>query len=201
MTSLENKQPKIAGIILAAGAASRMGQPKLLLQWEDETLIHRAARTASAAGLEPVIVVTGANSQEITACVKDLAVQIVNNPNWQSGQSTSVRVGIQALPEHTLAAVFLLGDQPFVSIGLIQKLVDTYLQTKPTILAPFVGDKRTNPVLFDHSVFEILCQLQGDTGARSIFGQYPPAAMTWPDERLLFDVDTPGDYEKLIRSN
>ena len=178
-----------------------MGQPKLLLQWKDETLIHRAARTALEAGLAPVIIVTGAKSAEITAAVKDLAVAVVYNPNWQSGQSTSVRAGIQALPPQTLAAVFLLGDQPFASPELIQKLVTTYLQTQPAILAPFVGEKRTNPVLFDHLLFDNLCQLQGDAGARSVFGKYPPAAMLWPDERLLFDVDTPEDYQRLINSN
>jgi molybdenum cofactor cytidylyltransferase len=201
MILLEHKQPVIiAGILLAAGAALRMGQSKLLLQWKDETLIHRAASIALEAGLDPVIVVTGANSQGISDAVKDLPVIVVNNPNWQSGQSTSIRVGIKALPERTLAAVFLLGDQPFVSPELIQKLLTTYLQTKPVILAPFVGDKRSNPVLFDHTIFDNLCQLQGDVGARSVFGKYPPAAMSWFDERILLDIDTPEDYARLVNS-
>lgn len=170
----------------------------MLLPWKGEALIHHAARTALDAGLQPVVVVTGAAAEEIQADLETLAVQVVNNPSYLSGQSTSVRAGIKALPENTRAVIFLLGDQPFVSPELIQKLVATYRQTHPTILAPFVGDKRTNPVLFDRSVFDLLCQLEGDQGARSIFGKYPPAAMPWPDERLLFDVDTPEDYQKLV---
>lgn len=197
---LEETTNPVAGIILAAGAASRMGRPKVLLPWQGETLIHRAARTALAGGLNPVVVVTGALHADISGTLADLAVQVVNNPDWQSGQSTSVRAGVQALPESTQAVLFLLGDQPFVTPELIRRLVATYLRTRPTILAPFVGEKRTNPVVFDRSIFDVLCRLEGDAGARSIFGQYPPVAMPWSDERLLFDVDTPADYQKLLDS-
>ena len=194
----QNAVLPIAGVILAAGAASRMGQPKLLLSWKGETLIKRAARTALEAGLDPVMVVTGSGAVEMQAALAGLSVQMVYNPDWGDGQSTSVRAGINALPEQTAAVIFMLADQPYVSTGLIQQLVKTYAQSRPSILAPFVGEKRANPVLFDHSMFDALCWLQGDAGARSIFGRYPPTALPWPDERLLFDVDTPEDYRKLI---
>lgn len=193
----QSEEHSIAGILLAAGAATRMGQPKLLLPWQGEPLIRHAARIALDAGLNPVVVVTGAE-QTIAAVLKDLPLQIVDNPDWQSGQSTSVRVGIQALPAETQAAIFLLGDQPFVTTDLIQQLIDTYRKTRPIILAPFVNNKRTNPVLFDRSVFNLLCQLHGDQGGRTLFDQYPPARMQWLDERLLLDIDTPEEYENLI---
>jgi molybdenum cofactor cytidylyltransferase len=188
----------IAGVILAAGASSRMGQPKVLLEWQGETLIHRAAHTALAAGLNPVIIVTGAIHSQIEHTLSDLPVQLVYNPNWQSGQSTSVRAGVNALPNNTRAVVFLLGDQPFVTPDLIQKLIETYQKTEPEILAPYVNQKRINPVIFDRSVFLHLLELQGDAGARSLFSQFPPAAMPWDDERVAFDIDTPDDYAKLI---
>ena len=188
----------IAGVILAAGAASRMGQPKLLLPWKGEALIYRAARIALEAGLDPVVVVTGAGSLEMKEALTGLDVRVVENPAWQTGQSSSVRAGINALPQETQGVIFLLGDQPYVSADLIQVLVETFNQTHPIILAPFVGAKRSNPVLFDRSIFEALRGLQGDAGARTIFAQYPPTPMPWQDERLLFDVDTPEDYKKLI---
>ncbi len=169
----------IAGVILAAGAASRMGQPKLLLPWKGEALIRHAVRTALDGGLDPVVVVTGAGADEMQITLTDLAVQVAHNPDYEAGQSTSVRVGINALPDQTKAVIFLLGDQPYASPELIQALVKTYLQTQPTILAPFVGEKRTNPVLFDRSIFGALCQLKGDAGARSLFAQYPPI-ICWP---------------------
>ena len=197
MTQSEQNFPKIAGIILAAGAASRMGQPKLLLPWKGETLIHKTVRTALDALLDPVVIVTGAGAQEITNIVKELPVSIAHNPDWQTGQSTSVRAGIQALPASTQAVIFLLGDQPFVTADLIKELVKTYLQNHSVILAPFIGKQRANPVIFDRLIFDELCQLEGDVGARSIFKKYPPEAMPWSDERILFDIDTPADYEKL----
>jgi molybdenum cofactor cytidylyltransferase len=197
----ENKKGKlvlVAGVILAAGAASRMGQPKLLLPWNGETLIHHATRTALDAGLDPVVVVTGSGSVEMQAALAGQDVRVVYNPDWQAGQSTSVRVGINALPEHVQAVIFLLGDQPYISPELLQTLVRTFGQIRPTILAPFVGEKRTNPVLFERSIFQALRCLQGDAGARSIFAKYPPTPMPWSDERLLFDVDTPEDYQRLM---
>jgi len=189
----------VAGIILAAGAATRMGQPKLLLPWKGEALICHTARTALKSGLAPVIVVAGAWKTEIQTALNDLDVKVIDNPDWKTGQSTSVRAGVRALPQHTPAAIFLLGDQPFVSTELIQALLQMYIHNHPMILAPFVGGKRANPVLFDHSIFETLCTLKGDAGARTIFAQYPPAQMDWPDERLLFDIDTPEDYQRLLR--
>ncbi len=197
MSQSEQDEPKIAGIILAAGAASRMGQPKLLLPWKEETLIHKTAQTALQALLDPVVIVTGSGGREIAQAVIDLPVTIAQNPDWRTGQSTSVRAGIQALPASTRAVVFLLGDQPFVTTDLIQELIKTFLKKNCIILAPYVGQQRANPVIFAQSIFTNLCQLQGDAGAHSIFAQYPPEAMPWPDERILLDIDTPEDYKKL----
>lgn len=191
--------PKIAGILLAAGGATRMGRPKLLLPWKGEALIHRAARVALQAGLAPVIIVSGAGAEGIQNVLLDLPVQWAHNLHWQEGQSTSVRAGVEALPADCQAVVFLLGDQPFVGTDLILSLVATYLRDRPMILAPHVNGKRVNPVIFDRSIFPHLLALKGDAGARSIFGVFPPAAMPWPDEKVLLDVDTPEDYEQLSK--
>ncbi len=188
----------VAAVILAAGAASRMGQPKLLLPWKGEALIRHAARTAIQAGLDPVVVVTGAASDDMQTALSGLALKLVFNPDWQAGQSTSVRIGIQSLPAQARAVIFLLGDQPYVSADLLKGLVRAYIDTQPLILAPFVAEKRANPVLFDRAVFGEMLALQGDAGARTIFAQHPPTPLPWPDERLLFDVDTPEDYQRLL---
>jgi molybdenum cofactor cytidylyltransferase len=187
----------IAGIILAAGGASRMGLPKLMLPWHGQPLIRHTAQVAIESGLDPIIVVTGSNAFEITTALSECEVRLVHNPDWNNGQSTSVKQGINSLPEQTRAVVFLLGDQPFVSVDLLQALVTRYLETSPKILAPFVNGKRSNPVIFDRSVFALFQQLEGDKGARGLFEQYPPASLPWPDERILLDIDTPEDYQNL----
>ncbi|MCX8062295.1 MAG: nucleotidyltransferase family protein, partial [Anaerolineales bacterium] len=188
----------IAGVILAAGASSRFGQPKPLLVWRGETLVHRAARLALEAELRPVLVVCGAEGERVAAAVADLPVHVVQNEDWQSGQSTSVKAAIQALDDTSGGAIFILVDQPFISIPLLQSLVEHHAQSLTPVIAPLVGDKRTNPVLFDRTTFNDLLRLEGDVGGRAIFGHYPPQWLFWHDEKLPFDLDTPNDYDRLL---
>ncbi|GAB4471578.1 MAG: molybdenum cofactor cytidylyltransferase [Anaerolineales bacterium] len=187
----------IAGIILAAGASSRFGQPKPLLAWRGETLVHRAARLALEADLQPVLVVCGADGAQVAASVADLPVQIVQNEAWQSGQSSSIKAALQVLGNKCGGAIFILADQPFISIPLLQALVENHAKSLAAVIAPLVGDRRTNPVLFDRQTFPDLLHLEGDVGGRAIFGRFPPQWLTWHDERLPFDLDTPEDYRKL----
>ncbi len=188
----------VAGVILAAGGATRFGAAKQILEWKGETLVHRAARTALEAGLNPVIVVTGAYAAEISSALADLKVRLAHNPDWGAGQSSSVRVGISAIPQHSGGAIFLLVDQPLVSTGLIRKLVESHSENLPSIVAPQVGGRRTNPVLFDQRTFSDLLALQGDMGGRQLFSKYAPSWVTWHDESVLREIDTPEDYQALL---
>jgi molybdenum cofactor cytidylyltransferase len=189
----------VAGILLAAGEARRFGQPKQLLDYHGKPFVRQAAETALAAGLEPVVVVTGANAAEVEAALEGIPVKISRNEAWQSGQSSSIRAGIMALPPATGACIFLLADQPQVTRAVIAALVERHEHGLPSILAPWVAGKRANPVLFDRDTFKDLQALNGDVGGRALFEKYPPAFMDWPDERLLIDVDTPADLETLLR--
>lgn len=187
-----------AGIVLAAGASKRFGEPKQLLQWKGETLVHHAARVALEASLDPVIVVCGSDFHLVQNAVMDLPVQIVYNPNWQAGQSTSIQAGLKALPAHVGAAIFLLADQPYVSPPVLRLLVDDHSHTLANIIGPLVDGQRTNPVLFDKRTFWALLELQGDIGGRALFDRYPPRWLPWHDHRLRIDIDTPEAYQKLI---
>jgi molybdenum cofactor cytidylyltransferase len=189
-----------AGIVLAAGQASRFGQPKQLLRWQDESLVRRAARLALEAGLAPVIVVTGAHEPEVRAALAGLPVTLADNPAWAEGQSTSLRAGLRALPLQTGAAVFLLADQPALSIDLLRGLVNRHAETFVSVVAPQVAGRRTNPVLFDRRTFPVLMNLSGDVGGRALFSDpqaYPVAWLPWDDASLLDDIDTPEDYERI----
>jgi molybdenum cofactor cytidylyltransferase len=188
----------VAGVILAAGASRRLGRSKQLLLWRGKPFIFHVARTALDAGLAPVAVVTGAEADDVRAALAGAPVEIVHNPHWAEGQSTSVRAGLQALPPQATAAVFLLADQPHIPVELVRALIERHAQTHTPIVAPMVEGKRGNPVLFDRAVFPDLMSLQGDAGGRQVFSRYAIAAVLWNDPKLLLDVDTLKDYERLL---
>jgi molybdenum cofactor cytidylyltransferase len=188
-----------AGIILAAGESNRFGQPKQLLNWRGKFFVRQVAETALAAGLDPVVVVTGAGADNVEAAVKDLPVQIMRNTDWQKGQSSSIKAGILSLPEKIGAAVFLLADQPQIPVDVIKALTELHAKELQPIIAPLVlEERRANPVLFDHDTFQDLLKLEGDIGGRAIFDKYQVEYLPWHDDRLLLDVDKPEDYKNLI---
>lgn len=188
----------MAGVVLAAGAGERLGKPKQLLPWGGVPLVRRAAETALHAGLDPVLVVCGAYSGEVTEALQGLPVRIVKNDRWQEGQGSSVGAGVRALLKDNRCggAIFLLADQPFVNREIIQALVHRHATTLEAVIAPWVRGQRTNPVLFDRRTFSDLATLTGVTGGRQVMDRWPPAFLEWEDERLLIDIDTLDDYQK-----
>ena len=189
----------VAGIILAAGGSSRLGgDSKMLLDWQGELFIHKVARTALEAGLDPVVVVAGAQSDRVVAAVRDLPVAISLNSAWETGQSSSIRRGLEALPAKCGGTLFLLGDQPQVNPTIIRALIEEHCKSLGPIIAPLVEGKRANPVLFDRSTFTDLGSLQGDVGGRALFSKYPVTWLSWNDSLLLMDVDTQEDYQRLL---
>jgi molybdenum cofactor cytidylyltransferase len=189
-----------AGIILAAGESRRFGQPKQLLDWKGQPFVRVVAKTAREAGLDPVIVVTGANRESVEATVRDLNVRVVQNENWSSGQGSSIRKAVRVLnAEYNVgAAIFLLVDQPQVTKSILQALVERHAAGLYPVVAPMVIDQRANPVLFDQATFPDLMELEGDVGGRAIFHKHHIEYLPWHDDRLLLDVDTPEQYQRLI---
>ncbi len=226
MSPIQNRQSNIhavyepvAGIVLAAGGSSRFGQPKPLLDWHGKPFVRAVAETALAAGLSPVVVVTGANAEQVETAVSDLPVVIVHNKEWQSGQSSSIRAGLATIapPPPSLrdtspisgvrngggregagAAIFLLADQPQITPTVLRALTEEHARTLAPIVAPLVDGQRANPVLFDHVTFPDLMVPKGDVGGRALFSKVQVNYLTWHDESLLSDVDTPEEYRKLV---
>ncbi len=196
----------VAGIILAAGESSRYGEPKQLLDWKGEPFVRVVAKRALEAGLSPVIVVTGANAEQVESAVKGLEVRIARNEEWKSGQASSIQVGVFSLTSAPLpqgegyagAGIFLLVDQPQITTSILQALVERHAEGLHSVVAPMVMDRRANPVLFDRGTFADLLTLEGDTGGRAIFHKYKVEYLPWHDDRLLLDVDTPEHYQRLL---
>jgi molybdenum cofactor cytidylyltransferase len=192
---------KTAGVILAAGGSSRLGQPKQLLDWHGEPLVRHVCKRALAAGLSPLVVVTGAGADQIRDALQGLRVNFAHNPAWESGQASSVKVSVRTLPADCGAAIFLLSDQPHVPSDLLRALVRTHAGSLNDLVAPRVHGQRANPVLFDTGIFPQLLSLSGDVGGRSLFsepGRFSVSWIEWDDPDLLLDVDTADDYQRLL---
>ncbi len=188
---------RVAGIVLAAGAAKRFGSPKQLLCFRGRPFVRAVAETALASGLWPVVVVTGCAAEEVEAAVGGLSVECARNPQWMSGLGSSIRTGMERLPPETGAVVFLLADQPQATAEVVGALVQRHAAGLFPIVAPRAAGRRANPVLFDRETFGDLRRLAGDMGGRALFEKYGVEDLPWNDPALLLDVDTPEDLGRV----
>lgn len=185
---------RIAGIILAGGGSRRFGRPKLLEFWDGEALIQRSVRAAREAGLDPIVVVLGADGPAVRDALGKIPIQITSNPDWAEGQSSSVRAGLKMLAPNVDGAVFLLADMPLVDADLVSTMVETHRKSLEPIVAPWTGERWGNPVLFDRATFEALSRIRGDQGGRTLFKKYSVEAVPWGQSAML-DIDTPDDLD------
>ena len=186
-----------AGIVLAAGKATRYGAAKQALPWNGETLTAHAARIALGAGLDPVIVVLGYQAESVEKSLSGLPVHPVFNSGFEAGQSTSLLKGLEALPARTGAAVFLLADQPLITAAILRTIVQAHRQSFAPACVPVFEGRRGNPVLFDKALFRELKEMRGDTGGRELLDKYARAVVAVPsDYAVLRDIDTPEEYEE-----
>jgi molybdenum cofactor cytidylyltransferase len=193
----------IAGIILAAGAARRMGQAKQLMPLAGKPMVWHVVSAACKSRLDTVSLVTGAAADNIAQAVAGLSVTILHNAKWENGQSGSLITGMQHLSPNTKAVMFLLADQPLITPELINSLIDAYHSSGQSILLPCYAGQRGNPVLFDYTKWKsVLSELSGDQGARSIIQNHPESIHCVPiqAESLLWDVDTEEDYRRVCKT-
>jgi xanthine dehydrogenase accessory factor len=192
--------PRVAGIVLAAGTASRMGKNKLILPVHGKPMVAHAVEAAAAAGLDPVIVVTGHEAAAVRRAVGKTAVTFVQNDEFARGLSTSLRAGIAAVPGNCEAALVLLGDMPGITAPLIQRVVKAFdAGDDRAICVATARGERGHPVLWGRQFFPELQALQGDAGARAVMSRYPNLVceVEADDDAPLADIDTP-DALKII---
>ena len=188
---------KTTGIILAAGASERYGEPKQLTLWNGKPLIRHVIESALSSSLSEIIVVIGAVINPLLEILTDLPIRIVRNQHWQEGQSTSIQMGLDHVNEHSGAALFLLCDQPQIPVNLIDEILRVHTISLAPIIAPEFEGQRGNPVLFDRVTFSSLRSIKGDKGGRAIFKEFRPLLFPWNDSRILLDIDKPEDLAGL----
>jgi Uncharacterized MobA-related protein len=192
---------RVAGLVLAAGQASRFGAPKVLERLHGTTLLEHALGALERGGCAPVLVVLGAHADLVRRTVP--LPTTVCNPLWSTGMGSSLRAGLAALPSDVDAVVVALADQPLVGAGTVARLVSAGRAGALAAVASYAGRPR-NPVLFARSVFEdVAASVTGDRGARDWLRSHPDLVVPVPCDDVgdPTDVDTPADLARLVDSH
>ena len=191
----------IAGILLAAGQSQRMGRPKLVLPWRDgRPIIAHMVDLFKQSQVDPIIVVTGADREQIEACLVDLPAILAHNRDHASqGMIASVRVGLYALQESTCeAALVMPADLPSLQPRTLQALIEAYQQNEFPIVAPSFERRRGHPVLLSRFEWNAIMELPEDHSLRDFLNSRTDAIghVVVDDPGILHDLDTPEDYER-----
>jgi len=196
----ETSTPQFAAVILAAGQSRRMGAVnKLLIEVDGKPMVRHAVDAARAAGADPVVVVTGHQPDDVQAAAGAQAT-FIHNPAFDKGLSTSLRVGISAIPDTCDGALVALGDMPKVGAEHLRQLVAAHDPDEGHLICvPTRNGKRGNPVFWDRRFFEDMAALGGDVGAKHLIGDYDDVVVEVPmsDDAVLTDVDSPAALERL----
>jgi cyclopropane-fatty-acyl-phospholipid synthase len=191
------RQPFVAGVVLAAGSARRMGQNKLLLEVGGEALVRRAVRAAKEGGLEPVLVVVGHEAERVAAELRGLDCTVVPNERHDLGMSTSLDAGIAAVPAGADAAVVLLGDMPFVEPAMVRALVRRRSESGAPLVTSRYGGVAAPPTLYARALFPELRGGEGEGRGREVVRRHAHEAafVDWPASALA-DVDEAADLDR-----
>ncbi|WP_461453102.1 nucleotidyltransferase family protein [Mucilaginibacter sp.] len=183
-------------IILAAGESSRMGQPKQNLIFNGLTLLQLAVETGIKSACEPIVVVLGANADNISSPAN---VKTIYNKHWKEGMASSIRSGINEIMKDEMVdkTIILLCDQPFADEKLLSNLVSKQAETNKLIIASEYNGIAGVPALFERAIFNDLLKLQGHEGAKKIIQKNTQFVDYIPFEKGSIDIDTPEDYERL----
>lgn len=191
--------PRLAAVLLAAGAARRYGRPKQLERHAGQTLVRGAAQAALAL-TGTLIVVTGCEAEAVEDALAGLPLHRLHCADWALGMGHSMAAAFRVLaraPEPFDGALLCLADQPLVREAALRRLVSAWLERPEAILVSDYGAQRGPPAVFPAQLFPALTQLEGDAGARSLLREQHEnvRAIEMPEAR--FDIDTPADWARL----
>jgi CTP:molybdopterin cytidylyltransferase MocA len=184
---------EVAGVLLAAGEGRRLGRPKALVEIGGQTLAQRGLALLRDGGAAPIVVVTGAATVDLPG------VLAVHNPRWRSGMGSSLATGLATVPDHAVAAVIALVDQPLIGPEAVRRLIAAHAAGASVAVAAYAGTPR-NPVLLAREHWaDVIALAVGDTGARPFLRAHPSLVtlVECGDTGRPDDLDTPADLDRL----
>jgi molybdenum cofactor cytidylyltransferase len=190
----------IAALVLAAGGSTRLGSPKQLVPWGDSTLLDHVLDQIRRMPFDGVFVVLGASIDQILDEVDFTGVTVIENPEWEEGMASSLRVGLDAvlrLSRAEAVAIFL-GDQPDINPEIVEVLLAARRSTKRQAIVPKYRYTWGNPVIIERALWPRLMSLEGEEGAKRLLQAHPDwVHEVWFEQRTPRDVDTAADVEEL----
>ena len=190
----------ISAVVLAAGRAERMGEPKLFLPLGGKPVLQWVLESALASNLDEIICVAR-DLAPVRRQIKlaDERLFWLLNYGADGGESTSLIAGLWATNSESDGCMFLLGDQPLIRKDLINSLIEKFDQSSALIVAPKYKGQARNPVLFRRELFPDLLKLTGDRGGRTLLEKHrkETTLIEWKDEAPFLDIDGAENYERL----
>ena len=197
---MPDRAGSIAGVVLAAGMSTRMGQNKLFMELEGEPLVRRAVGRAAKAGFDPLIVVLGHEADRVRSALDGIDYQPIVNGEYERGVNSSLRAGIQAASHsNARAAVVVLADMPLVTTAMLETLMRKYRESDaPLVISDYEG-VNAPPMLYDRALFGELAMSEGQGCGKHVVKKHRHEAesASWPVEALT-DLDTPDDFQRVI---
>jgi molybdenum cofactor cytidylyltransferase len=193
----------ISAVVLAAGKSTRMGRPKATLPLASETFLSRIVRTFHDSAIDDVVIVVGHRADEIMATCSQAGIRarFVLNPDYESGQFSSLLKGLEASETPGLSGTLVtLVDVPLVTPDTVRAVVERYLATHAPIVRPTRGDEHGHPVLIDRSLFEALRGADPHLGAKAIVRAHASREgdVAVNDDGAFLDIDTMEEYRRLV---
>lgn len=189
----------ISAVVLAAGMSKRMGRSKLNLTWGDSTVIEQVVSTLKDAGINDIVVVTGANRQQVEQVLQGYDIRMVHNRDYARTEMLgSFQTGLRALRSDVMAVLVCLGDQPQIEMEIVRLLVDTYMATDAGIIIPSYLRRRGHPWILARQYWpEVLGLPEGATLRLFLEDHQDAIQYVLVDSRsVLQDLDTPADYSR-----
>jgi molybdenum cofactor cytidylyltransferase len=186
-------------LVLAAGASTRLGQPKQLVQIGGRPALHIAMSNAVAVAGNAVTVVIGANANDLTYLLSHSPASSLVNRQWEEGIASSIRCGLTVVPAAADAVMIVLGDQVCVTADDLKRLLAAWNRQENDIAAATYERHVGVPAIFPRWCFAELAQLRGDEGARKILQRNPDRIVRVPMTNAGFDLDTPEDLAALTK--
>ncbi|MEW5784596.1 MAG: selenium cofactor biosynthesis protein YqeC [Bacillota bacterium] len=193
--------PPVSAVVLAAGAASRMGRDKLALEFDGKPILEHTLDQIAAAGISDITVVVKPGTGWPRRLALRAGCTVIENPAYTTGLASSLKKGLAAAADAAQAVFFTPGDLPLVQASVYCRLRESHRRNLDPVTCPVYQGIRGNPVLFDRRTWPLLMKIEGDAGGRQIFPLLSPGEIRHvetSDPAVLFDLDTPADYHRLL---